>query len=340
VRAFWVSATAQMRALVTLVAVALVGLAVGAHSAAAGSKKPGISISVDLGPASVKVDASSDGANASADVSTPAASVDATVDSSTQAPVSATVDASTPVGGATVDATTSASDPSATAAPVRIEAKAQVKSPLASGKVAVSTRSGHVEAAAKVSAPVGRARTAVHATTAGPSNAGSPAIATSAATAAPAVTRAASTPAPAVRPRAHRELLVAAPRAKATVTPAAAPTSSRGRLVDSRPASKPLSGIGASFPASTRPASEAVPGATGNAPVAASTWSAPTPRPASEPASGGPGGASGSGLSTVGFFAILTALLMLAAPVVGRWLRPTLGLALQPAFASLPERPG
>jgi hypothetical protein len=37
---------------------------------------------------------------------------------------------------------------------------------------------------------------------------------------------------------------------------------------------------------------------------------------------------------------ILSALLMLAAPVVGRWLRPAIGMALQPAFASLPERPG
>jgi hypothetical protein len=70
--------------------------------------------------------------------------------------------------------------------------------------------------------------------------------------------------------------------------------------------------------------------------VTASSWRAP----AAAPTSGGASGASGSGLSAAGFFAILTAFLMLAAPIVGRWLRPSIGLALQPAFSSSAERPG
>jgi hypothetical protein len=70
--------------------------------------------------------------------------------------------------------------------------------------------------------------------------------------------------------------------------------------------------------------------------VTASTWHGSV----ATPGTGGASGASGPGSSTAGFFAILTAFLMLAAPIVGRWLRPPVGLALQPAFASLPERPG
>jgi len=70
--------------------------------------------------------------------------------------------------------------------------------------------------------------------------------------------------------------------------------------------------------------------------MTAATWR----RPVAMPGTGGASGASGSGLSTAGFFAILTAFLMLAAPIVGRWLRPSIGPALQPAFASLPEHPG
>jgi hypothetical protein len=77
-------------------------------------------------------------------------------------------------------------------------------------------------------------------------------------------------------------------------------------------------------------------GAVTDTPLAASAW-----RPSDRgrtPAS--PGSALGSGISAAGLFAILSALLMLVAPPVGRWLRPAIGPAWQPAFASLPERPG
>ena len=179
---FRVSATPQMRVLVALAAVALVGLAIGAHSAAAGSKKPGVSISVDLGPASVKVDTSSGGADASVDVSTPAATVDAAVDSSAQAPVSAPVDTSTQVAGATVDvADSSAATVSTPAGSTTVRAdttkgvEASVKSSVASGKAAVSAGKAHADT--KVSTPTESAGTAVQAASVGASNEGSPAVA-------------------------------------------------------------------------------------------------------------------------------------------------------------------
>jgi hypothetical protein len=322
---FRVSATPQMRVLVALAAVALVGLAIGAHSAAAGSKKPGVSISVDLGPASVKVDASSGGADASVDVSAPAATVDAAVDSSAQAPVSATVDTSTQIAGATVDvADSSAATVSTPAGSTTVRAdttkgvEASVKSSVASGTAAVSAGTAHADT--RVSTPTESAGTAVHAASVGASNEGSPAVAPPPRTAGAAKS---------ARPQA-----VGRPAARRTRPAAAEPTLvppvtavPRNTVVAGRTGSTPPPGLIGALAGSSRPSA---------ASVTAATWH----RPLATPGTGGASGASGSGLSTAGFFAILTAFLMLAAPIVGRWLRPSIGLALQPACASLPERPG
>jgi hypothetical protein len=335
---FRVSATAQMRVLVALVAVALVGLAIGAHSAAAGSKKPGVSISVDLGPASVKVDASSGGADTSVDGSTPAATVDATVDSSVQTPVSVAVDTPTPVAGATVGvADSSAATVSTPAGSTTgradttkgVEASVQIKSPVASGKAAVSADLAHAEADITVSTPTGSVGTAVRAASAGASNEGSSAVAL------PVQAPGAAKPA---KPQA-----VARPAARRTRPAAVAPAHiplvtaiPRNAVVAGRAGSTPPPGLMGVLASSSRPGAGHAPDAAPSASVTAATWH----RPVTTPGTGGASGASGSGLSTVGFFAILTAFLMLAAPIVGRWLRPSIGPALQPAFASLLERPG
>jgi hypothetical protein len=320
-----------MRVLAAFLAVALVGLAIGAHSAAAGSKKPGVSISVDLEPASVTVDASSGGADAGVNVSPPAATVDATVDSSAQTPVSAAVDTSTPVAGATADVTDSpgvtVSGPGGSTT-VRVDPQkgvkisVQVKSPVATGKAAVSARPAQVEADTKVSTPTGFTGTAVHAASAGASNETSSAVVAvqTAATAKPVDRSAARKTHIAPTPPSHIPLVAAVPR---------------NPVVAARTGSTPPAGL-ISVPAPFPPAAGHAPEAAPSVSVTASTWQ----RPVTAPATGGASGTSGSGLSTAGFFAILTAFLMLAAPIAGRWLRPSIGPALQPAFASLPERPG
>jgi hypothetical protein len=325
-----------MRVLVALAAVALVGLAIGAHSAAAGSKKPGVSISVDLGPASVKVDASSGGADASMDVSTPAATVGATVDSSAQTPVSAAVDTSTPVAGATVDVADSSAATVSTPAgstTVRadttegVKASVQVNGPVASGKAAVSAGTAHADT--KVSTTTGSAGTAVHAASVGVLNEGSPAVAL------PLRTARAAKPAKqqaVVRPTARR------PRPAATAPTLIPPVTAipRNAVVAGRTGSTQPLGLAGVLAGSTRSGAGHAPEAAPRVSVTASTW-----RPSvTTPGTGGASGTSGSGLSTAGFFAILTAFLMLAAPIVSRWLRPSIERALQPAFASLPERPG
>ncbi len=326
-----------MRVLVAFVAAALVGLAVGAHSAAAGSNKPGISISVDLGPASVKVDASSGGAEASADVSTPAASVDATVDTSAQTPVSAAVDTSNPVAAASVDVADSSTATVSTPAgstTVRtdttkgVTASVQVRNPVTSGKVAVSASPAHVQAGAKVSTPTASAETAVQAVSADASNEGSAAATAQAARAAPAKH---AKPQPVVHPPARKSHPATAPAAHIPLVTAV----QRNAAVAERTGSTPpgLTGVVAG---PSRIAAGHAPDAAPSASVTASTWRGSV----ATPGTGGASGTSGPGSSTAGFFAILTAFLMLAAPIVGRWLRLSVGLALQPAFASLPERPG
>jgi hypothetical protein len=317
-----------MRVLVAFLAVTLVGLALGANSALAGSKKPGASISVDLGPASVKVDASSGGADASVDVSTPAATVDATVDSSAQTPVSAAVDTSTPGAGATVDVGDSAN--AAVSTPVGstavrvdpqkgVKVSAHVKSPVAGGDAAVSARPAHVEVDAKVSGSAGTAGHTASAASSSPSPA-----AQVAAAAKPAA------PKPVAHPAAH-EQHVTAPRTIDTLV-AAAP---RNRAAAAQTGSTRQPGLTA-VPAASRPIAGHPPATSASASAAAPTWH----RPASAPGTGGANGASGSGISSAAFFVILTAFLMLVAPIVGRWLRPPVGLALRPAFASSLERPG
>jgi hypothetical protein len=323
-----------MRVLVALAAVALVGLAIGAHSAAAGSKKPGVSISVDLGPASVKVDASSGGADASSDVSTPAATVDATIDSSAQTPVSAAVDTSTPAADATVDVADSSAATVSTptgATTVRADTtkgvEASVKSSIASGKAAVSASTAHADT--KVSTPTGSAGTAVHAASVGASKEGSPAVAL------PVRAPGAAKPA---KPQAVGRSTVRRTR-PAAAQPAHIPLVTAvpwNAEVAGRTGSTQPPGLTGVLAGSSRPGAGHAPDAAPSAFATAATWH----RPDATPGTGGASGASGSGLSTAGFFAILTAFLMLAAPIVGRWLRPSIGLALQPAFASLPERPG
>jgi hypothetical protein len=283
-----------MRALVALVVVALVGLAVDAQIAAAGSpplKKPNPGVSVDAGPVSVTADASTDGAGASVDVSTPAVSVEAAVDPSSPA----TVDVSTPVAGASAHvAAPTGQTPHATAkalrplssARLRAPAKSvaepvQVTHPVVTGGMPVTTEPARVRPTPTISTPVRRVRTAVERASTG----GSPK---------PAVAR------PHAAKKAPQSPLLA-PNAVSTLSPVA------GAL-------------------ETAPAATVTHRLRGSAPG---------------PASGGSGGGVlGGGISPAGPFVILSALLMLAAPVVGRWLRPAIGMALQPAFASLPERPG
>jgi hypothetical protein len=329
-----------MRALMALVVASLVGMVVAAHDAAAASsqpKVPGLSISADLGPVSVDANVSTAGTDASVDVATPAASVDATVAaSSTAAPVSATLDASTPVGGAAVDATASSGGLTSTAGPVHVEAKA--KSPLGSttvkadttkgldasaqvenrgtnGKLAVRAGSGEVAATTRVSTPIANAKTAVvHPAT---------------------PWHAAATPGP-KRVSQHKDPVEAA-RVKPALTRDAATKALQSPPVAVSAASTPLPDISNIVAGSPRAGTEQRFGA---APAAAVAPSSPEQGPAPAPVTGSPSGAAGSGLSTAGFFAILSALLSLAVPLVGRWLRSTSGLALQPAFASLPERPG
>jgi len=312
-----------MRALVSLVVVGLVGFAVAAHSAAAGSgppKKPDPSVSLNLGPASVTADASTDGTGASVDVSTPSASVDTTA--STGTGVSATVDASTPSGEATAQASASTAG---AVVPVRVDAK--TSTPVRSATVQAGTKK-NLDASIKLKTPVAAnnavttgsrdAGTTRHMDAASPvpSNEGSPGIVgrpTEAGTAAPA-RRAVP------HPTGHRKHVVPSTQTKVPLTKA---------VGSALTASAPL-------PEVAGRGTERVSGAVTHAPSAASAWRAPDRGRA--PAS--PGGALGSGLPAAAFFAILSALLMLVAPLVGRWLWPAIGLVWQPAFASLPERPG
>ena len=194
-------------------------------------------------------------------------------------------------------------------------------------KAAVSTGKAHADT--KVSTPTKSAGTAVHAASVGASNEGSPAVALP--------PRAAGAAKP-VRPQA-----VGRPAARRTRPAAAVPTLippvtavPRNTVDAGRTGSTPPPEFIGVLAGSSRPDAEHAPDAAPGASVTAATWH----RPVATPGTGGASGASGSGLSTAGFFAILTAFLMLAAPIVGRWLRPSIGLALQPACASLPERPG
>jgi hypothetical protein len=320
-----------MRALVSLVVVALVGFAVAAHSAAAGSGQPknrDLSLSVNLGPASVTADTATDGTAAGVDVSTPSASVDAAA--STQADISATADASSPVGEAAVQASASTTD---AGVPVRVDAETStalgsatvqagtthalnasvtVKSPVTDDAVATGSRN----AGATITISTPGHSTAPDAASPVPSNEGSPGVVAQSAEAAAA----APVPPAGPRPTRHGGRAIPSPRSKGPLAKAVghAPTA---------PASLPGvtgSSTGHGF------------GAVTDVPLAASAWPAPErgPIPASHD------GALGSGFSAVGSFAILSALLMLAAPLVGRWLWPAIGLAWQPAFAFLPERPG
>jgi hypothetical protein len=242
--------------------------------------------------------------------------------------VTASVDTSTPVADATVDVSDSPAASVSTpvgSTTVRVDAKAsvQVKSPVAKAKVAVSTKPAQIVAGTKASTPAGSAGVAVHAAS-DASNQGSPVA---------PVQRAAPADPATPKPVAHhaaRKAHVAAPRPRHLPRVAAVPrqpTVGPHRISSRQPG---LAGV--LTPPAAGHAPEAAPGAS----VTVSTWRAP----AAAPVTGGAGGPSGSGLSTAGFFAILTAFLMLVAPIVGRWLRPSIGPALQPAFASLPERPG
>jgi hypothetical protein len=170
-----------MRALVALV-VALVGLAVDAQIAAAGSSEPkksnpGLSGSVDLGSASVTADVSTAGAEATADVSTPSAAVDTTVDvSPAAAPVSATVDASGPVAEASAEVTVPAVEPPRVKARAStplastslgddtgksVDKPVQVTRRVESGGTPVTADSGHIRVTPTISTPVRHVQTAV-----------------------------------------------------------------------------------------------------------------------------------------------------------------------------------
>ena len=308
-----------MRALVSLVVVALVGFAVAAHSAAAGSgppKKADLSVSVNVGPASATADVSTDGA--SADASTPSTSVDATA--STENGVSATVDTSTPAGEAAGQANVAPAD-------TGVHVQAHTSTPPASGTVDAGTKKG-LDVSTRVTSPVVSGGSGDTTGLATPSR-------TTAADAAP--------PAPSNEGAsgvARRPVHVAAAPIRRAVpghaghparTPPLFPTKAplTTAMANAVTASAPPAGIAG-------PRAQDGSGTVTQTPVVASAWNGSDR--GSIPASSG--GAFGSGFSGAGFLAILSALLMLAAPLVGRWLRPATGLALRPAFASLPERPG
>jgi hypothetical protein len=310
-----------MRALVALVVVALVGLAVDAQVAAAGaskSKNPGASVSVDLGSASVTTDVSTDGADASVAGSTPSTSVDATVESSSTAPVSATGSASTPVAEASAEVATP------TGEPPRVKAKAS--SPLGSATAQADTSKG-TATSVQVATPIRRAKTAVAVSSAATSVEGSAGVVSRPER---AQAGAAVSLGNVAQPTRTKGRTGASFQARAPLAPAAGKKAPLNTVLAPRTVPAPLSGVLGSPPPTTERLAEAAPAATV---IPEKRGSAPAPP------SGGPGGAIGSGISTA-FFAILSALLMLAAPIVGRWLRPATGMALQPAFASLPERPG
>jgi hypothetical protein len=335
-----------------LAVVAVVGLAVDAQVAAASAQKPGLSVSVKLGPVTVKTDASTNGLDAG--VSTPPASVDATVDpTSSTAPVPATVDSSTPVAdiavtatvGPTVQVDASASTPVGSAAVQTgtsngIDASVQVKTPVTTGKVAATAASGKVRATTKISTAIGDVNTAVDVSTPAPSN-GSTAAAAQAIEPLRAVpqavtTHAASSVVQHVRQKAHP---LATSRPPAPRRSAHSKAGSLALSATSTASASLLDSVGA-FGHAVASGSGSLLGAFLVAEGTPLTQDASERAPRPQPGSGSPGGATGSGPSTTVFFVILSALLMLAAPFVGRWLRPSIGLALQPAFASLPERPG
>jgi len=307
-----------MRALVALVVVALVGLAVDAQVAAAGdsnSTTPGPSVSVDPGSASVTTDVSTDGSDASVDVSTPSTSVDATVDSSSTAPVSATVDVSIPVAEASAEVAAPTGD--------RPRVKAKASSPLGSATVQADTSKGTVTSV-RVATPIRRATTVAGVSS--PSVEGSAGVVSR-------VERARAGAAVSLGTVAQPTRMKVRTGASAPLASAAGKKAPVNSVFAPKMVPAPLSGVslGGSPPPAIERLAEAAPAAIV---IPEERGSAPAP------ASGGPGGAIGSGISTAAFFAILSALLMLAAPIVGRWLRPATGMALQPAFTSLPERPG
>ncbi len=331
-----------MRALVVLTVVASVALALDAQVAVAGSsKQPGASISVKVGPVSVKADASTN--RVDTEVSTPPATVDATV--AADSSVTTTVDASTPVGGASVDADVGTASTGDAIVPVHVDASAatavgstsvrtdtsrtagvSVQVKRGGTTLAVSTHAGRVRAS--VSAPPSPAAAVV----ARPSNEGSPA-----AVARPVET--ASTVAPAAptlrhaalgRPVVHKEHAIV--NAHAAAKHGHDPVSTAGAFRSARQAARPVFGAPSAVLENALGASLAV--------VASTTPSDSGPAPAPRQAAEDVVGATGSGAPPAVFFAIFGVFLMLAAPLVGRWLRSTSVSALQPAFASLPERPG
>jgi hypothetical protein len=315
-----------MRALVALVVIALVALAVDAQIAAAGllqPKKPGVSVSVDAGSASVDADVSTDDAGASMDVSTPSTSGDVTVDSSpTEAPASAAVEASTPVGDAAVDATASSGDANAGNVGVRLHARAS--SHVGSVAIKADSEKG-IEASREAKTPLATGGGSEHVT-----------VVAAAAPAAPnerSPAVAARLAKPAALPAPHRERTPASLRPSVHFAPTVGPEAPWQPLATEDPIRSSLSRAIASPWPPTKPAFAAA--------APAESMKPPAQRgPVPAPASSGESGSSGPGPPTAAFFAILTAFLMLAAPLVGRWLRPTDGPALQPAFTSLPERPG
>ncbi|HZQ65377.1 MAG TPA: hypothetical protein VFA66_09165 [Gaiellaceae bacterium] len=355
-----------MRALVALAAVALVGLAVDAQVAAADSSPPGkrgLSISVGIGP--IKADVSTGSSGASVAVSTPAASTQATVESTSETPVSAAVDTTTPVADAAVNATVApvaapaGDDPAAgglqvdvqastpigsasvhAGASTTVDASVQATTLVAGGGIAVSAGSGRVGAATKVSTPIGRVRAVV----AAPAQAGSndvPAapVARGAATIAPAPhTARVPGPSSVVRDASRKVHSVAPPAPQAPILRTSAPKVFSLLTERAAPSAPPVAVAPPAplFPATGAHPFGAFPAAAGDAIASDDVDRGPVPRRAF----GDPEGALGSGLSTAIFFVIVSALLMLVAPLVGRWLRPACGASLRPAFASLPERPG
>ena len=371
---------ALMRMFVALVVVALFGVAAHAQTAAAGSsqpQRPGLSVSVDLGlvsvDANVTAPTSTDGESVEATVSAPSTSVEASVDSaSTEAPAAADVSLTAapaealantvpaPVEGLAADVQVAPESPlEGTAVQVGvqapltqasaqldisgtrgIEAAVRVKSPTASSEASLSTGSRPVSASIDVSTPIAATKAAV-----APA---APARASNEGSAVPI-----AQPSDTVRLPSGKAVLGPAARVgRATASPrrgktravefwagdhVAALAHAHGAVMQAAPTSEPLilaTGSGAS--ARLGGAFGALLAAVAPQPAQAN----PERRPAHPAApSDVVGLAAGSGPSA-SFVAILTLLLMLAVPFVGRWLRPTTDLVPQPAIASLPERPG
>ena len=336
---------------------ALVGAGAHARTAAAESlrpEKPALSLSVAIGPVAVDADASApspSSASVNTNVATPATAVDApatavdaTVDPGSAQNDEQVVPESPPEGiGVRVHMLESLPPVSAgvdIGVSRGIDAAVRVKSQAASVDVGLAAGSQSVRATVDLSTPIGKAKAAISSKAiASASNEGSAGRAPS--THRTGVALPASRPA-VVRP-AHRIArgVVSARRGAPSVTKRGASHRAIGLSLAHKPADP--TPLPVSAPATGSNPFARPDGAFGGGLAVASTQASqtnPERGPAPSPASGGLGGlATGSGSSAT-FFAILTAFLMLAAQVVGRWFRPATSLAPQPAFASLPERPG